>query len=829
MLRLPSVPLTRRQLQLVERRHETLFHGLETMNTPMMIGRQTFDGLGRHLSVDVGGHITNFHYRAGQLPPSANTLADGKRIEFTYESALNNQLLSVSAEGEPVQLLGYHPLGMPQSASGGLGDESFEFKASGQPSQDIWAVEDEEHVTTWHYSLNRLLQGFDDVQGTRHRRRLDAQGRVEEVHVGHLMSRYRYDPLSRMTHIDVEDQDGGSTLSTVLTYDSIGREHTRTFIATTQDADGDPATRILKQTLGYSALDQITSRHWSDGEQAGEETFAYDFRRRLVLYTADADIAPDDPFGNPIVEQRFTYNALNGHERVLTTFVDGSTNETLFSYASDDPVRVTKVTHSHPTWPSEVVVTYDECGRVIGDSLGRSMRWNAQGRLTSVDHESHHCEYGYTASGHLTDRRIDDTLSRSFFSGEEVTHERTGTDSLQFYSGEQGVFAIHTMTDKVRQTTLLGADAQGSVRLEADTTTRTRQYSAYGTERENAEHLPIGFAGQRVEPVTHWQILGDYRPYDPVLMCFLSPDSESPFGRGGINPYVYCAGDPVNRIDPDGHSWVNYALAGVGLAVGIAGTIASLGAASALITPIAMFGLKALTPSAVMIISAGILNVASVGTGAAALGIEMTGGDKRTANILGWVSLGTGIAASALTAIGHASARIAAKQVLQRRDSSILFERRLGSHDVVFHKKLWGDKFMGFETHGTPEGYLMNSKGLYDTAANVAKTDIAPLLVNMDPNRPFVLLACQGGSSGAAQEVANVLRRPVLGFHENIFVGTAKWMKQSANFVTKEGVRTPFALQQIPHLKGLTGVHGPHYFAHGVEYELASFQLYKPV
>jgi RHS repeat-associated protein len=795
----------------------------------MIIGRQTFDGLGRHLTVNVGGHITNFHYRPGQVPPSANTLADGKRIEFTYEPHLSNQLLSVSPEGESAQLLGYHPLGMPASASGALGSESFAFTASGQPRNDTWAIDDEEHVTHWHHSLGGRLQGFDDAQGLPHRRHFDSRGLLEEISAGHLTSRYRYDALSRLTHIDVDDPESARTLGTVLTYDSLGREHTRTLTATTQDADGQSITRTLKQSLGYSALDQITSRYWSDGTREGEETFAYDDRKRLAQYTADPEIAPSDPFGHPIVEQRFLYNALNGHESVLTTYADGSTNETLFSYAECDPTRLTRVTHTHPAWPSEVELTYDACGRVISDSLGRSMTWNAQGRLTGVTRESRACTYGYTARGHLTDRLLDSTLSRCFFSGESLTHETTGDSSLQFFSGTQGVFAIGKVADGVRHTTLTGVDAQGSVRLEADAAVRIRQYNAYGVEPENAESTLIGFAGQRLEPLTGWQILGDYRPYDPVLMCFLSPDSESPFGRGGLNPYVYCAGDPVNRIDPDGHSWVNYALAGVGLAVGIAGTIASLGAASALITPIAMFGFKALTPSAVMIISAGILNVASVGTGAAALGIEMTGGDKRAANILGWVSLGTGIAASALTAIGHASARIAAKQAMQRRDSSILFERRLGNHDVSFHKQLWGDKFTGFETHGSPEGYLMNSRGFYDTAANVAQLDIAPHLVNMDPNRPFVLLACQGGSSGAAQEVANVLRRPVVGFHENIYVGTVEWMKQSANFVTKEGVRTPLALQQIPHLKGLTGVHGPHYFAHGVEYELASFQLYKPV
>lgn len=798
------------------------------MNTPMIIGRQTFDGLGRHLSVEVGGHSTRYHYTDGLLPPSANTLADGKRVEFTYEQSLSNLLLGVAPEGEPAQFLGYNPLGMPASASGALGTQTYDFTASGHAHKDTWAVDGESHVSTWYYSLNGLLQGFEDAQGVAHRRSIDAQGRVTEVRAGDLTSRYRYDALSRLTHIDVVNADNSPTLSTALTYDNMGREHTRTLVATTQNNESEEVTRTLKQWLRYSALDQITSRYRNDGERQGEETFAYDHRKRLVHYTADSDIAPNDPFGNPIVEQHFSYNAFNGHDQVMTRFADGSSNETSFTYAETDPTRLISVTHSHPAWPSEVTLTYDACGRVISDSLGRSMSWNAQGRLTKVTQQHRACEYAYTASGHLTDRVLDGVLKRSFFSGQDLTHEQTGDDSLQFCSGEQGVFAINAVTNGIRQTTLLGADTQGSVRLEADNTVRTRRYSPHGAEPENTANSPIGYAGQRTEPLTGWQILGDYRPYDPVLMCFLSPDSESPFGRGGINPYVYCAGDPINRVDPDGHSWVNYALAGVGLAAGIAGAIASVGAAAALIAPIAMFGLNVLTPSAVIIIGAATLNVVSVSTGAAALGIELAGGDQRTANILGWVSLGTGIAAGALTTIGHATAKSAARQALKRRDSSILFERNLGQHDVAFHKELWGGQYVGFETHGTPQGYLMNSKGFYDTAANVARTDIAPRLANV-PDKPFVLLACQGGSSGAAQEVANVLRRPVVGFPHNIAVGHTDLLKLSAPFPTAQGVSTPFALQKIPHLKGLTGVQGPKWYALGLEYEFADFKLFRPM
>jgi len=89
------------------------------MNTPMIIGRQTFDGLGRQLTVEVGGHTTRFHYTNGQLAPSGNTLADGREIAFTYEKQLNHQLLSVVGQGEtPLRMTYHEKIGQLASTTG---------------------------------------------------------------------------------------------------------------------------------------------------------------------------------------------------------------------------------------------------------------------------------------------------------------------------------------------------------------------------------------------------------------------------------------------------------------------------------------------------------------------------------------------------------------------------------------------------------------------------------------------------------------------------------------------------------------------------------------
>lgn len=77
-----------------------------------------------------------------------------------------------------------------------------------------------------------------------------------------------------------------------------------------------------------------------------------------------------------------------------------------------------------------------------------------------------------------------------------------------------------------------------------------------------------GYNGELHEPNTRWQILGNgYRVYSLVLMRFHSADDLGPFDEGGINTYAYCAGDPVNRVDPSGHFAQYLAFGALGLAV----------------------------------------------------------------------------------------------------------------------------------------------------------------------------------------------------------------------------------------------------------------------
>lgn len=333
-----------------------------------------------------------------------------------------------------------------------------------------------------------------------------------------------------------------------------------------------------------------------------------------------------------------------------TKFADDSSDTSTYHYDNtDDPCQVSAIDHTHRSWPQCITLHYDLRGRLISDSLGRSLTWDGQDHVTRVEYQGQTCAYAYDPSGNLCDRTLDGRLARSFHSGDQMTHEQCGDDTLLVMEDADIPYAISRLAKGVHQgTTLLGCDAQRSVRVEVSDEVSSRHYTAHGAESlaQFSPVNPFGFAGERREPLTGWYIPGGYRPYDPLLMIFLAPDSESPFGEGGLNTYAYCGGDPVNRIDPSGHfAWAVAELV-TGLVLGTIALAVSLTTTLPLL-PVLVTSIGALSPSALLSIASTLLAGVSLGTGAASGIMKLTNPDSRDAKILGHVSFVTGALASA--------------------------------------------------------------------------------------------------------------------------------------------------------------------------------------
>ncbi|MBA6098725.1 MULTISPECIES: RHS repeat-associated core domain-containing protein [Pseudomonas] len=94
-------------------------------------------------------------------------------------------------------------------------------------------------------------------------------------------------------------------------------------------------------------------------------------------------------------------------------------------------------------------------------------------------------------------------------------------------------------------------------------------YTPYGHLPADKALALIGFNGEWRDPLAQGDMLGaGRRLYAQAIKRFCSSDLQSPFGEGGLNSYAYCAGDPINYIDPTGEMrlplWLSNTLSKLG-------------------------------------------------------------------------------------------------------------------------------------------------------------------------------------------------------------------------------------------------------------------------
>lgn len=105
------------------------------------------------------------------------------------------------------------------------------------------------------------------------------------------------------------------------------------------------------------------------------------------------------------------------------------------------------------------------------------------------------------------------------------------------------------------KTVFLATDRQGSVlHRHKPQEQHSCPYTVFGFSPFNGRTNLLGFTGVHREKNDTYLLGNGYRDYNTELMRFNSPDSWSPFERGGLNSYAYCQGDPVNMTDSSGHA-----------------------------------------------------------------------------------------------------------------------------------------------------------------------------------------------------------------------------------------------------------------------------------
>ncbi|MHA6196309.1 RHS repeat-associated core domain-containing protein [Pseudomonas wadenswilerensis] len=610
----------------------------ETDDAPVLLGEQCFDGLQRLTSLSVGPRQQSWIYKGGRPQPSEHRTAAGKHIFYEYNPRLSSSPTLLTAPDENASY-GYDRLDAQlNSAQNERGCREFEYDSWGHLVAEHWTEDGQTWSASHEHSRAGRKIAHQDVNGLHSGWEYDACGRLERLTQGRLQVDYCYDGFSRPFTSTCRDLDAGTELVTTLTYDDWGREIERRLAPS-----GQPEQSIH---LEYRLDDRLGSRH---RRRAGtillQEQFEYDERGRLTEHLCTGTQLPRDRHGNPISAQVFTFDALDNLCSVHTLLADGREDTCTRSFATDDPCLLVKVQHSLADYPPSLDLLYDADGNLRFDEDGRALYYDSQSRLLRVESPGGEVltRYHYDAHNQLCGETHDSAEpTLRFYQGQRLGCTVQGQTRVSYlHEGDRPLG--QQQAGAPEQTLLLLTTANRSVIGESQQQAlRETSYSAWGQHSNADMQCALGFNGELRDSLTGWYLLGNgYRAYNPYLMCFHGPDWMSPFGAGGINPYMYCAGDPVNFCDPSGH-FMQGTLGWVGFGLGIVGTAISAGAAgpafSAIIAGAAGAG-EFMT--AVSVIS----GVVAIGTQGAAAAI----GDKHTQSVLGvtahaagWISLVSG-------------------------------------------------------------------------------------------------------------------------------------------------------------------------------------------
>ncbi|AZE93145.1 hypothetical protein C4J96_1011 [Pseudomonas orientalis] len=626
------------------------------------LGARTYDSLGRMASqVRGAGQPATWGYESGWSEPITMISASGVRQSLAYDKELDS-LTRIETAGLTPSLYGYDRVSgaLTRSETNGLVHEVF-YDANGYPEQDVQTAGGTSSTAKYAYSLAGRLLSHIAPDGQESRFDYDVHGRFMGVTTGALSIEQSYDALGRPETL-VTTYEKKKILTRII-YDSLGREAERRF-----EQDDGP---LQTMTSTYHPNSMLATRVLKDASSrlVIGETFTYDAYLRLTRYRCEGPEHPKDQGGRGIVGQDFSFDSLNNITKVVTTFADGTADTCERFFQGSDPTQLTRLTHTNPK--QDLTLTYDAAGNLLVGPSGQVYTFNGVEQLVEVKAGPFTYRYDYDAeSRQVLARRNDELPVMLSYSGESLDTLVEGDKKIRYHQAESQVLA---RTGGVDGPQLHVNDASGSVRgVSASASGQAhvrRHYTPYGDAhmkfddgkaRTMADLQLPAFNGQRLDAAINLYFLGNgRRAYDPDLMVFLQADPLSPFDEGGLNGYAYCAGNPINMMDPSGlfPSWLSWALTGAALVLGLVTMGSSMVAISGLTFAAAGAAKLMALAASTLGVYGGVLGVAALGTKA----VDDANGWDRSSVIknLGWASFAFSIAswgASAYNAWGTATA-----------------------------------------------------------------------------------------------------------------------------------------------------------------------------
>ncbi len=462
------------------------------------------------------GRTTSYEYANGLGEPIAVHTPRGDTIYNTYE---NGRLKTKGyVQGSPTYTYTYNKTGNVTKVSDSSGDYLYSYDdanrliastdtagyvldytldKNGNPTR---IADNKGNAVSMTYGSAGKLLTLTDPSNTQNTFSYDGQGRLIQTTKGGVVQSYSYDAAGHLINLiqqkrTDQPQDRLGAYQLIYGYDKNGN-----------------ITSILKSDTGqieryaYDKLNRLIS--WYDPSRDTTTTYSYDEVGNLLEVKEGQTVVQSFTYdaASQITSQGFTYDA-NGNMTSDGTF---------------------KYTYNAEGWLAEV-------RRASDDSLVAQYSYYYNGLRKSKTVNGITTYFHYNSRGDLISETDASGNPTAYYTWDLENHPVSVTKGGQTY-----YFDLNAHGDVIN---LAGGsysyDPWGKVLLEPSS----------GPGADN----PIRYAGYYFDKETGLYYL-KARYYSPEIKRFLTRDPV----RGelkeplSLNPYLYCKGDPVNRVDPTG-------------------------------------------------------------------------------------------------------------------------------------------------------------------------------------------------------------------------------------------------------------------------------------
>jgi RHS repeat-associated protein len=501
---------------------------------------------------------TSFGYNSYGLMTSKT---DSNSRQTTYGYSTNGDLTSLTTPNSRVWGWGYNSLGVKNSRTDAL-NRTTSYTLDGWDRVTTTTFPNSS-THTFSFDANSNLTGWTDGQGTWSRTYDTANRLTNESLNSSTRFSYSYDAtnkkglLSSLTDAasrtftysytdrqevsSVVETDGSNTYTISYTYDPAGNE------TNVSNPNGTTVTRVFddsgrlssvtNKNSGNTTLSSFSYSYSADDQRTGVTeadsstvSWGYDGAHRLTSETRT---------GTNAYSKTYTLDGVGNR----TSQSVGGTSTTL-SYSTDDEITGTSGGFSNS-------YSYNANGEQTGRTLAgtsSTLAFDYDGQLTSITTGGATVSFAYDGLGRRITRTAGGTTTQFLSSGSRIYLEAVGGTVTAKYGYGNALYR------KDSEYPLF--DGQGSERTVTNgsqTVTGTLNQDSFGvtagsTGSSSSPYMYAATSGYRNDGDSGLMHVGA-RYYDAQVGRWISRDTDLT-----EHPYLYCEADPVNLLDPDGHS-----------------------------------------------------------------------------------------------------------------------------------------------------------------------------------------------------------------------------------------------------------------------------------